>query len=134
MGIVCHATFFSIDSFHMQLFTAIIAFLGNGVLAFAHFAGKAEDKVIVLIELIIFVLLWIFWFTSSITTSTIVGSWNSTLQACCAFCWLSWLLCSASVAFAVIAALKGGAFKSKKAAPQSAVPASDAQPESSTQV
>ena len=118
----------------LQLFTAIIAFLGNGVLAFAHFTGKGEDKVIVLIELIIFVLLWIFWFSSSITTSTIVGSWSSTLQACCAFCWLSWLLCSASVAFVVMAALKGGAFKSKKAAPQSAVPPSDAEPASSAQV
>lgn len=58
-----------------------------------------DHKVLFVASLVFYPLLWIFWFTSVITTTMLCDDAESkwhTLNAACAFTWLSWFATSAS--------------------------------------
>lgn len=55
-----------------------------------------ESPTVRLVELVVNVLWWIFWFAAAITISTTPVGSNSRLGASCAFSWMTWILWSVS--------------------------------------
>ena len=84
-----------------MLFTGITSMIICIVFIVLYIIKADENPTVRLIELVINILWWIFWFAAAITISTalndIQSAFNySAYQASCAFAWLTWLLWSVS--------------------------------------
>jgi hypothetical protein len=119
---------------NIALFTAILSLLlcsmliiGMHVISKKGSGPTAKDvQFLGIMELISVILLWIFWFTSIITTTMLADDAfsSSTMKACCAFCWFSWFSITASLVVAIMSMVSG---KKPAAAPALENPPSTAQ-------
>ncbi len=88
---------------NIALFTSILGLLLSATILMAYVGADPEEKLIVVAEFVMFVLLWIFWFTSIICTTILADNTKWSLaQACCAFCWFSWFAVTASLVLSII--------------------------------
>jgi len=91
----------STPAVNYMLFTGITSMIICIVFIVLYIIKADENPTVRLIELVINILWWIFWFAAAITISTalndIQSAFNySAYQASCAFAWLTWLLWSVS--------------------------------------
>ncbi|KAI8113656.1 hypothetical protein M9435_003651 [Picochlorum sp. BPE23] len=92
---------------NIALFTSILGLLLSAAILMAYVGADPEEKLIVVAEFVMFVLLWIFWFTSIICTTILADNTKwSLVQACCAFSWFSWFAVTASLVLSIIPILR----------------------------
>lgn len=117
-GVIHKCLFSSPQSYiNIALFTSILEILlcstvlaGMVILSKkAHGPTSKDILFITVMELISCILLWIFWFASIITTTILANDpcSESTMKACCAFCWLSWFSVTASLVMSILALASG---------------------------
>ena len=121
---------------NIALFTSILALLlcsmlviGMLVISKKGNGPTAKDvQFLGIMELISVILLWIFWFTSIITTTMLANDAfsSSTMKACCAFCWFCWFSISGSLVVAILSMVSGRKPAQQNAPPSSNAPAQEA--------
>ena len=84
-----------------MLFTGITSMIICLVFGVLYIIKADENPTVRLIELVVNILWWIFWFACAITMSTTLsdlgGYWDKgDFQASVAFCWITWVLWSVS--------------------------------------
>ncbi len=91
----------STNAVNYMLFTGITSMIICLVFIVLYIIKADENPTVRLIELVINILWWIFWFAAAITISTALSDYGSTwdysaFQASCAFAWLTWILWTVS--------------------------------------
>jgi hypothetical protein len=93
----------------LQIFTGVTSMVICLVFLVLYMIKADENPTVRLIELVINVLWWIFWFAAAITISTMPVGSNSRLGASCAFAWLTWIAWSVSTILSFMSARGGKA-------------------------
>lgn len=96
-----HSAHPSTNAVNYMLFTGITSMIICLVFIVLYIIKADENPTVRLIELVINILWWIFWFAAAITISTALSDYGSTwdysaFQASCAFAWLTWILWTVS--------------------------------------
>ncbi|KAI8107757.1 hypothetical protein M9435_002785 [Picochlorum sp. BPE23] len=88
-----------------MIFTGVTSMVICLVFLVLYFANLGDSPTIVLIELVINVIWWVFWLAAAAVMSSLVNeSWsNSRIEASCAFSWLTWFAWTVSTVMSFLA-------------------------------
>lgn len=90
----------------VQIFTGVTSMVICLVFLVLYFANLGDSPTIVLIELVINVIWWIFWLAAAAVMSSLVNTWyysNGRIGASCAFSWLTWFAWTVSTVMSFLA-------------------------------
>jgi len=94
----------------VQIFTGVTSMVICLVFLVLYFANLGDSPTIVLIELVINVIWWVFWLAAAAVMSSLVNdgqrpTWwsDGRINASCAFSWLTWFAWTASTVMSFLA-------------------------------
>lgn len=102
----------------MQIFTGVTAMVICLFFLAMYAFELGDNPTIMLIELIVNCLWWVFWLATAACLASLVSSWSSDrINASCAFAWFTWAFWTGStvISFRDVSARRGG---NMPAAPQ----------------